>query len=172
LTTRLQYLFELLEADRIRLIEKISELPSEQFNHTPPGKWSIHQILAHLIITEKLSLQYMRKKILGIHQTSDSGIMEEGKMAMLWLSQRLPFKFKAPKIVVEQTPLYSAVNHLSMEWEKDRQELKAFLETFENHQLKKKIYKHVRAGMLNIQHALLFYREHYLHHLPQIKRLL
>jgi hypothetical protein len=172
LTTRLQYLFELLETDRIRLIEKIRGLPSEQFNSASPGKWSIHQILAHLVITEKLSLQYMRKKILGIHQVHDTGIIEEGKMVVLWLSQRLPFKFKAPKIVVEQTALYSNVDQLVIEWEKDRLELKAFLEAFENHQLKKKIYKHVRAGMLNIQHALLFYREHYLHHLPQIKRLL
>jgi hypothetical protein len=172
LTARLQYLFDLLETDRIRVIEKIRVLTPEKFNAAPPGKWSIHQILAHLVTAEKLSLQYMQKKILGIQEAGDSGLREEGKMIVLWLSQRLPFKFKAPKVVTERTTLYTNADQLAMQWEKDRQELKAFLETFEDHHLKRKIYRHVRAGMLNIQHALLFYREHHLHHLPQIKRLL
>ena len=39
-------------------------------------------------------------------------------------------------------------------------------------QLKKKIYKHFFAGRLNIQHALIFLREHIIHHQPQINRLL
>lgn len=114
----------------------------------------------------------MSKKILGIREAGNTGIAEEIKMVLLSLSQRLPFKFKAPKTVVENTPSYTEVRQLAADWEKERDELRKLLETFNDTQIKKKIYRHIRAGMLNIQHALIFFREHSLHHWPQIRRLL
>jgi hypothetical protein len=53
-----------------------------------------------------------------------------------------------------------------------RNELKTMLEKFGDDQLKRKIYKHVIAGKLNILQTLLFFREHVIHHQQQIKRLL
>ena len=168
----LQRLFNTLEVDRQRLLEKVSKLSLEQFNRAAPGKWSTSQILAHLLTAERLSLQYMNKKILGIHDAGNTGIGEEIKMVLLKISQRLPLKFKAPKAVIENTPLYSSVRELKADWDKERAELKGLLEKFNDTQIKKKIYRHLRVGLLNIQHALIFFREHYFHHWPQIKRLL
>ena len=169
---RLQQLFDTLEADRHSLLERILPLSSEQFKRAAPGTWSLSQILSHLITAEKLSRLYMNKKTLGIQEAGNTGITEEAKMVLLILSQRLPFKFKAPKKVVEKTPSYDEITRLASDWDQERAELKRLLETFSDTQLKKKIYRHVRAGMLNIQQALIFFREHYLHHYPQIKRLL
>jgi hypothetical protein len=172
LNARLQYLFNLLETDRLSLLDSVGQLTDKQFNLAPLGKWSIHQILAHLITAEALSISYMNKKVLGIAEAGDSGLLEEGKMLLLKVSQRFPFKFKAPRAVVENTKTYSDFHQLSMAWEQERVELKKLLEQFDDGQIKKKIYRHIRAGRLNIQHALIFFREHYIHHLPQIKRLL
>ncbi len=86
-------------------------------------------------------------------------------------SQRLPLKFKAPKVVVDQTSKETDFNKLTEEWDKVRGELKGLLDRIEDRHLKRKIYKHVRVGMLNIQHALKFLGEHVGHHAPQIKRL-
>lgn len=99
-------------------------------------------------------------------------MVEELKMVVLKVSQRLPFKFKAPRSVVEKTPSYQSLNDLIIEWDHTRGELKILLEKFQDDQITKKVYRHVRAGLLNIQHALLFFREHIVHHTPQINRLI
>ena len=168
----LQILFDSLEMERHQLLELVTKLSHERFHEAKPGKWSVSQIIAHLIAAERLSLRYMNKKILGIRETGNTGIWEEIKMVLLKLSQRLPFKFKAPASVVENTPAYTDIGQLRADWEIERAELKTLLEKFNDTDIKRKIYRHIRAGRLNIQHALIFFREHYYHHLPQIKRLL
>jgi uncharacterized damage-inducible protein DinB len=169
---KLQYLFDFLEQDRSKLIAIITPLSSEELKQAPAGKWSIDQVLAHIIAAEKLSIAYIQKKILGIKEAGDTGLWEEIKLVMLQISQRLPLKFKAPKTVVEHTPVYSSLNELVADWDKTRDGLRTLLENFEDSQVKRKIYRHFFAGRLNIQHALVFLREHMAHHRPQINRLL
>ncbi len=172
MNTKLQHLFDSLERERDTLIATLKNLSTDKQQHAPEGKWSIQQILAHLIAAEKLSIMYLHKKMLGIKEAEDTGALEEIKMVLLQISQRLPLKFKAPRVVVENTPAYATFEELTADWDKTRSELKTLLEKFDDTQIKKKIYKHVRAGRLNIQHALMFFQEHIIHHTPQINRLL
>lgn len=171
MNTKLQLLFDSLESERVPLLTSLKNLSADKQRYAPVGKWSIQQILAHLIAAEKLSIMYLQKKILGILEAENTGLWEEVKMILLRLSQRLPFKFKAPRTVIENTPSYASFDELVTDWDKTRAELKALLEKFDDNQIKKQIYKHVRAGRLNIQHALMFFHEHIVHHTPQINRL-
>ncbi|GHM99787.1 hypothetical protein WSM22_12770 [Cytophagales bacterium WSM2-2] len=148
----------------------MANLPSDKLNQQFPGKWSINQIIAHLIAAEHLSIQYLKKKILGIEQASETGLYEELKMLLLQISQRLPFKFKAPSKVIEITTAETDITHLTQQWNSVRNELKTILEQFEDNQIRRGVYRHVRVGMLNIQHALKFFGEHVIHHTPQIRR--
>jgi len=168
---RLNKLFVLLEEDRISLLQQVGRLSQEQFQKKVNGKWSIQQILSHLMTAEKLSLQYLNKKVQGINQAENTGLIEELKMVGLKLSQRLPFKFRAPKGLHEITPTLD-LEQLELQWGQQRQELKKFLEQIKDDQINKKIYRHVRVGLLNIQQTLTFFREHHIHHLPQIKKLM
>jgi len=172
LNTQLQHLYNSLEQERAVLLEQINRLSPEQYHYAPKGKWSVSQILAHIVTGERLSVQYLNKKMLGIHEAKNSGALEELKMIVLKLSQRLPLKFKAPRTVVDNTPSYQNLNDLTTDWSNVRNELKILLEKFQDDQINKKVYRHVRAGLLNIQHALLFFREHIIHHTPQIERLI
>ena len=172
MNSKLQHLFDSLETDRINLMSALKTLSPDKLQRAPEGKWSIHQILAHIIAAEKLSVMYLNKKILGIKDVEDTGLLEEIKMVLLQISQRLPLKFKAPRVVVENTHAYASMEELTKDWGKTRVELKTLLEKFEDTHIRKKIYKHIRAGRLNIQHALMFLREHIIHHTPQIKKLL
>ena len=56
-------------------------------------------------------------------------------------------------------------------WEETRQELKSFLESIEEKNIHKKIFKHPIGGMLNVIQGVAFLREHLLHHKPQIIKL-
>lgn len=172
MNSKLERLFNSLENQRAVLLNQLKTLSSEQLHYAPEGKWSVSQILAHIITGEKLSVQYLNKKILGIHEAKNSGFIEEVKMIVLKLSQRLPFKFKAPRSVVEKTPSYQDLQDLIIEWNQVRGELKILLEKFQDDQIRKKVYRHVRAGLLNVQHALMFFSEHIVHHTPQINRLI
>src|SRR5688572_10808472 len=104
---KLQQIFDELEAERIKWLDKVSLLSKAQFEATPaPGRWSVSYILTHIMTAEKLSLLYMKKKSLGINELDNSGIVEALKHLFLKASQRIPaIKFKAPQVVVDKTPL-------------------------------------------------------------------
>lgn len=171
---RLAHSFQRIEIQKQRLLGQVSMLSIEQLNQiNAPGKWSVNQILAHLIAAEQVSVAYIKKKIQGIDSTGDSGIAEELKMLILKLSQRAPgLKFKAPPHVVETTRSYPDLKTLIEDWQKTREDFRQLLETVKEQHLKRKIYKHVSVGYLNINHAVLFFGEHVTHHTPQIKKLI
>ena len=172
MNTKLQQIFDSLETQRNQLFISLNSLTVEKLNQQPTNGWSINQVIAHLIAAERLSVLYLRKKIQAINEVENTGLIEELKMIVIILSQRLPFKFKAPKTVVENTKSSTSLHQLEQEWNAVRNELKIVLEKFNDDQIKRKIYKHVVAGKLNIQQTLLFFREHVIHHQQQIKRLL
>ncbi len=171
MNAKLHQLYNSLESQRIKLLDSLKNLPPEKLNYQPEGRWSINQVVAHLITAERMSVMYLTKKIQGIDEVDNTGLIEELKMIGLIISQRLPLKFKAPRVVVENTSHSSDLQQLEQEWNTLRMDLKNLLEKIGDHQIKRKIYKHVRAGKLNIQQALIFFREHIIHHQPQIKRL-
>lgn len=169
---QLNQLFSSLEAQRHHLLDRVKNV-SDRFNTNPGNnKWSIHQILAHLVAAEKLSVQYVRKKMQGIDQAKDAGLTESLKMIVLKISQRLPFKFNAPQPVVALTATYSNLDELITDWDTTRATLKNLLEEIGDDQTKRLIFKHPVVGKLDIAQALEFMKEHVAHHLPQVKRLL
>lgn len=171
---KLERVFGQLEAQRKQLEEQFSSLPDSDWNFSPqPGKWSMAQVFTHLVTSEKLSVGYMKKKAQGIEQAGTSGLLESVKMIILVISQRLPMmKFKAPKVVVDNTPPAMDRQELFAAWEKSRLELKNFLEGISDAHVRKLIYKHPVAGRLDVRQALVFFGEHIRHHRPQLMRLL
>jgi hypothetical protein len=169
---KLQELFLTIETQRQSLLLSLRSQDHENLNEHPEGKWSVNQIIAHLISAERLSVNYLTKKIKGVETAADTGFAEELKMVLLKLSQRLPLKFKAPKIVMENTLQENDFHKLEKEWNSVRADLEKILEQVEDRHIRRKIYRHVRVGMINIQHGLQFFKEHVGHHIPQIKKLL
>ena len=169
-----QSIYNKLEHQRIEILNRVKDLTVEKFNHTPsPEKWSISQILTHILVAEQLSVGYMKKKALGIEQLKNSGTFESIILELLKISQRIPaIKFKAPRVVLTNTPPAFPIAELTSRWETHRADLKAFLEKIEDKNVKKLVYKHPVAGKLDARQAIVFFREHINHHLPQIKRLL
>lgn len=169
MNSRLQSLFDSIENQRHSLLSLLKDLPSEKLNYHLPNKWSINQIIAHLISAEQLSVRYISKKMLGIDKVTDTGVYGELKMILLQISQRVPLKYKAPKKVVENTLNESDIHRLIEQWDLVRNDFKNILEKIGDHQINRGIYRHVRVGMINIQHAVKFFGEHVTHHTPQSK---
>jgi hypothetical protein len=165
--------FNMLEADRQKLLLTLTAIPPEAtLSQAPAGKWSVNQILTHLITSERLSLLYMRKKSLGVQNLSNSGIREALKLVVLKVSQRLPLKYKAPGILVEHTPEVLPLPQAVEQWNTVRNDLRKFLDGIKDQHIRKMIYKHPVVGMLDVMQAMAFFHEHIHHHWPQVKNLL
>lgn len=169
-----QSIYDELERQRSAIIEQVKNLPVARFNHAPsPEKWSISQILTHILIAEQLSVGYMKKKSLGIDQLKNSGLSESIRLELLKISQRIPaIKYKAPRAVLANTPPAFTLAELTTKWEMHRLALRVFLDVIPDRNVKKLIYRHPVAGRFDARQALVFFREHIIHHWPQIKRLL
>jgi hypothetical protein len=173
MNNRLQKTFDLLEKERRQLEKDLGSRTEQALTYVPtPGKWSVLQILTHLLTSEKLSLAYMKKKSLGAAQLDNSGPWESAKVLALKISQRLPIRYNAPSVVRDHTPEALPLSEFFIQWEALRRELKNFLDSVEDKNVRKKIYKHPVAGRLDANQAMLFFREHLHHHRPQIDRLL
>ena len=166
----LEKTFSLLEGQRADLLSEIKKASNGKFNNRANNKWSISQIAGHLITAESLSVGYINKKINAIKEVENTGFFSEVKLWLFIVSQRLPIKYKAPKNLGDQPKAYPDVASLEKDWNEVRQELKLLLDKFTNADLKKKIYRHPVMGRGNIIHALVFFREHIIHHWPQIRR--
>ncbi|MBX2961403.1 MAG: DinB family protein [Cyclobacteriaceae bacterium] len=163
--------FQELEQQREALLSLVKNIPEERYSKSIlPGKWSISQVLTHILTSEKLSLGYMKKKVNAIDELRDSGVMESLRLWLLIFSQRIPLKYKAPKVVVDNTPAAMPLNQLTNEWDEIRKELATFLEGIHDKHIKRVIYKHPLTGRLDVRQTMSFFREHIIHHLPQIKR--
>jgi len=173
LNQRLEHLFDQLEHARRNLLKDLIAYPEHTLTREPgSGQWSVNQILIHLLTSEQLTLIYLKKKSLGIQQLSNSGIDSELRLLVLKVSQRLPLRFKAPKFLVQHTPTPVSLKELTDRWDFTRGELQTFLESFNEMNLRKLVYKHPVAGRFNVSQCLVFMHEHFHHHLPQIKRIL
>ena len=165
--------FERSEAMRKNLLEMVKPFSqTEKFFGHPDGKWSVSQILAHIVQAESLSLKYMKKKALGINDAGDTGVVEDLKFLILRVSQRLPLRYKAPAVLGESAPPSPDFDTVVNDWDAVRKDLLLFLQGIRPDHVKRKIYKHAVMGRLNVIQAVKFFDEHQIHHRPQIKRLL
>lgn len=172
LDKKLENIFMELERQRQTILSQVKDFPNEELTcRYRPDKWNVLEILTHLLTAEKLSLSYMKKKSSGIDALDNSGLYEKLKIDFFIVSQRLPLKFKAPKVVVENTIVMPLIE-IEKQWFDLRQELKLFLETIAPEHLKRKIYKHPFLGRLDVEQALITIREHITHHTPQITHLI
>jgi uncharacterized damage-inducible protein DinB len=168
-----QKVYDTLKLQRSIILNEVKDVSIENYNRSPaPGKWSLGQILTHILTAERLSIGYMKKKYQGANQTANSGILSSLKLVLLIISQRIPaLKFNAPKVVIENTPPVLSLQELIEKWTAQREDLRLFLDEMDEKNYKKLIYKHPIAGRLDTRQEMVFFREHIIHHVPQIKRL-
>jgi uncharacterized damage-inducible protein DinB len=160
--------FTKLEAQREDLLRRVESSSASVLNSKPGGKWSVLEILTHILTAEQLSQAYLKKKLQGIESLPEAGLSSRIRSGLLTISQRLPLKYKAPRRVVENTPEGLPLDEIRKRWDSSRQEYRELLEGFTAATVSKAVYKHPRAGYLNVLQMITFYRDHIVHHRPQI----
>ena len=168
---KLEKIFERLEKERIRLFNSLNSLTESQFRHKPaPGKWSIGEIVHHLLLSEQGSYRYMTRKNQA-ESLPRLGLPAAFRSAALTASLRLPLKYKAPNVASIQPSGEASWDTLKEDWEETRKNLREFIDALPRERMKAAIYRHPYAGYFTVYQTLKFFEEHFQHHLKQIERI-
>jgi uncharacterized damage-inducible protein DinB len=164
--------FNQLEEERRQLFRELKIYDDAVINKKPaPGKWSVAEVIAHLITAEEMSLQYLMKKT----QDTSRAEKETFKNKWRWLLVKIVFsaniKYKAPQIV-EPKSGYESLANLEMYWTKIRLQTLSVLNKLSDDELNKELWKHAIAGKMNLHHMVKFFRIHFRRHKKQIARTL
>lgn len=138
------------------------------------GGWSAIQTMHHLILSEELSLAYLRKKLSAQAATLPKlSLGARTRSFLLWASLSSPLKFKAPKwISTESLPEHATLAETRARWQRIRAEWADYLEQVPPEYMDRLVYRHPRAGLLGWTHLFGFFRTHLSRHRGQMLRAL
>ena len=165
-------IFDRLEIQRMDIIFTYKRLSIAQLQYSPaPGHWNLLQVMQHLVTVEIQSLKYIERKFKDKDNTPKTGISAAIRNLILKAAFILPIKFKAPKVaeVKEKHPDFEI---MISEWDEVRSKFKELIESSDEETLKKALYKHPRAGFLNINQAMEFIETHVTHHRKQMEKIM
>ncbi len=156
------------------LFSYLSAFSNQEFNrHPAPDSWSAAQVMHHLMLSEKLSLNYCKKKLSFNPQLKKAGILTILRSNFVQLYLLSPLKFKAPKGVDSTAlPESDTIDNVSAQWRSQRKQLHGFFIEVPENILDKQLYKHPVGGRLSLKGMLDFFDTHFQHHLPQIRKAL
>lgn len=164
--------FNQLEDLKNQVLKMIESIKKENlYAKSTEEKWSVVQILNHILESETGTTKYIRKKLKTPDALKAINFKSKLKGSLLMLALKSSFKFKAPKVLGEpsnETP----IEELLEKWNNTRTFLKQTIQNFPEELLEKQIFKHPKSGHMNIFQTLDFLNNHLNHHIVQIKKLL
>jgi len=160
-----------LEAQRISLLHKLERVSEKNLNQDlRKGKWSILQVLEHVIVCEELSIQYAFRKITQPDSLERVGVKSKVLSKIVTLGLGLKLKHEAPSVTKPNSDRNTSLDTLRERWEISRDNLEE-LSIQSTGFLELGIGKHPSIGSMSFSQILAFFRAHYNHHLVQINTL-
>lgn len=164
-----KYLY--LEKSRNKLLNDLEGIDDTVINTSPAdGKWSIGQIIAHLMLVEQLTIGSIQKKLHKEEELQYTSIKHSISSVLLKIVLSSGIKIKAPQVAAS-VPDEVDLNKVRMQWDDTRYKLEDLLTELPHGILDKCIFSHPYAGMLSISQTLTFMQDHFNHHLQQINHL-
>lgn len=160
-----------LDTSLNNMLEELAAYPVEVLYRKPEEKaWSVVEVMQHVRLTEKQSIAYVRHKVQSDKPVAASGFRQRIRLLSLQIFLRSPFKYKAPKIVNEDSFPNETFEELVEGWKAERAALHELLTTLDEAWLHKELYRHPLAGRMSLRHMLTFFQEHFDRHREQIRR--
>lgn len=153
-----------------KLVEDLRGIDEAMLNkNLKEGKWSILQIMNHLILSEKGSLKYCQKKLSYLPELKKAGFRSKVNLVMLNASLYSPFKYNAPAIVsTPALPAEDSLDNVRVKWKESRSDLRRFFKEVDENYLDKEVYKHPFGMRFSLLDMLGFFDSHFQRHRRQI----
>ena len=169
--SRLQRQFEQMEAVRESVFDMLKFYSPDQLAFKPaPDKWSVIQVLQHLLISEQGTYQYLTRKNQA-ESLPDAGWGAGVRSRLLKVGLLSPLRFKVPKQLT-QPPGGQPFEVLMRDWREVREALREFAAALPRERLKSAIFRHPFVGYLTLSQTFDFIDKHVRHHRRQIRRIL
>ncbi|MFK7932095.1 MAG: DinB family protein [Saprospiraceae bacterium] len=158
----------------LRLLFKDLETYTEdKLNEQPEAdKWSVFQVLHHMIKVERGSMGYVNKKLSYNPELKKAGFATSFRSMAAGAFTAIPIKIKAPAVVAANLPTDSSFWEVVKLYKETRGELRTFFANIPDDVLNKEVYKHPIAGRMTLFGMLSFLDAHFNRHRKQIKRTL
>lgn len=172
MTAELEAAYSKIESERKNLFNRLANYPDEVLNKKPaPDKWSVAEVIGHLMVAEEASLKYLQKKTQDMSKERKAGFSGWRRLATIKLVFILPIKFKAPDIT-NPPKEFKSLKELDEKWAADRKATYDIINRLSDADARKTIWKHTLAGKMNIYQMLDFFDFHFRRHSGQIERTL
>jgi len=164
--------FEELEKSRVALFKQLDGLNDKEINFkNDPAKWSVVQIIFHLVKSEQLTVIAFNRNLEKTQKLKNSGIMGFFRHISLSIALKSSLKFKAPRMLSNMPDKYD-IQELKNKWDTIRNNFSEVLEKLPESIGNKATFKHPLAGWLNSNQMLDFLKNHFDHHNRQIQNLM
>lgn len=164
--------YKLLEEKREQLFSELKKHSDEVLNKKPsPDKWSVMEVIQHLMKGEGASLMYLQKKTLDVSKASKTGFKNKWRYFILDTVFSLPLKFKAPQITSPKND-FVTLEELDKKWDKIRKEILEITDKINEKDFDKELWRHIISGKMNLLQMVDFFTIHFDRHREQIDRTL
>ncbi|MFT7452850.1 MAG: hypothetical protein ACI9VN_003586, partial [Patescibacteria group bacterium] len=93
-----------LDSELKLLLRDLKAHSDQDLNWKPKmGKWSVAQVMQHLMKSEDMGLKYVQKKLSFNPKLKNAGILGALRGALIKMYLKIPIKVKAPGIVSAET---------------------------------------------------------------------
>ena len=166
--------FDQMDADLTSLLKVLNNYSEKTLNKKPAeNKWSILQIMHHLILAEGYGQSYVKKKLSYNPELKKAGIMAFLRKSVAIHYLKSPFRIKAPEAVGDEyLPEYASFWETAKKWKQQREDLRILFESMPPDIFDKEVYNHPLAGRLTLEGLLAFYQSHFARHRKQIDKIL
>ena len=166
---QLQQRLRALDERRRALLDEVEALSDERLTAKPvPGKWSILEIVEHLVLAERDVLQNLPEPSQLVARPRRLKARVSYPLVMFVLRHGIPAKVPSPRMVPTGRASLAA---LRRQWDETHQWLRIYVDGLARGDFGKAVFEHPIAGPLTVEQAIRMDLVHLETHAREIRRL-
>jgi hypothetical protein len=167
---KLEAALQAFDESRRALLDELELLSAETLGAKPfAGKWSILEIVEHLVLAEREVLQNLPEPSQMVELRRSLKTHFTYPMVMMVLMCRIPVKAPSSGMIPRGT---SSLADLRRQWDQSQQWLRSYVDGLDRQGVDRAVFQHPVAGPLSVTQAVRMGRVHVATHTRQIRRLL
>lgn len=154
---------------RRMLLDEVEGLEPERLVAKPlPGKWSILEIVEHLVMADREVFQGLPNPTHVVGRKRSLRDRVSYPVVMFVLACHIPAKVPSPRFIPRGV---SSLGELRREWDEIRQWLRSYIDGLDQGDWDKAVFAHPLAGPMTVQQTVHMGELHVATHTRQIRRL-
>jgi hypothetical protein len=154
---------------RYKVMDEVQGLSPERLVAKPlPGKWSVIEIVEHLVRADRDVLQDLPSPADLVDRRRELKDRVRYPLVMFVLACHIPAKVPSPRMMPQGG---ATVPDLRGQWEEMHRWLRSYAEQLDQHALSRAVFAHPIAGPLTLEQAMHMGALHVATHSRQIRRL-